>query len=108
MRESEKGGRDGGSAWCSVVKHELGKTALSLTLSPMFLQLLLFGGGPLREPSTRTETYTHSHTRTPSSLSPTPGVLVVFHPSPHTPVIKVRCANKTRCLPDVSGTVPTF
>lgn len=31
------------------MKHELGKTAPSLTLYPMFLQLLLFGGGPLRE-----------------------------------------------------------
>lgn len=28
----EAGREEGGSAWCSVVKHELGKTALSLTL----------------------------------------------------------------------------
>ena len=111
-RKGEReGGREGGSAWCSVVKHELGKTALSLTLYPMFLQLLLFGGGPLREPAhTRTSTYTHTHTHTLTELSqsPTPGALGCFSSSvSSTPVIKVRCANKTGRLPVVSGALPT-
>ena len=92
------------------MKHELGKTALSLTLNPMFLQLLLFGGGPLRE-LTHALRPKHTHTLTQLSHSPTPGALVVFlprpHPSLHTPLIKVRRANKTGSLPDVSGALPT-
>lgn len=80
-RRSEGARRRREGRRCSVVKHELGKTAATFTLFPVFLQLLLCGGGALRELThaftghTRTHTHTTAcfHTIVPGRAPPTPG-----------------------------------
>lgn len=80
-------------------------------LYPMFLQLFLFGGGPLREWTHALKIQIHTHTHARNCLSPPLVVQVVFllqsDPSVHTPLIKVRRANKPGRLPDMPGPLPT-
>lgn len=123
-REGEKeggGGRRRGRACCccSVVKHELGKTAPTFTLFPVFLQLLLCGGGTLRELRHALTGHTQPHTHTLSGAEPHPplakGLLLFFLPSSFVlpgcsavSEVRLRRANEAASsLTDTGGHVPT-